>query len=232
MSVQCVRVDREAGEETRQRLAEADLVEDGYDIVVEDGWLYIPVTDPAAVPGEFDVVARDLPVRETQTMPGDLVDFTASYERIGDVIVVDEDDPERAAALADALMASDLPVRTVLNRASKIKGRRACATGRYSPETARRRSTASTAASSLSTWRRCTSRPGWPPSATVSSSRLRRANGPSTCSPASVRSWSPSQSAAPSASAVTSTRRPSSTSGRTPSETASPTGSPRSRGRP
>jgi len=92
MSVQCVRVDREAGEETRQRLAEADLVEDGYDIVVEDGWLYIPVTDPAAVPGEFDVVARDLPVRETQTMPGDLVDFTASYERIGDVIVVDEDD--------------------------------------------------------------------------------------------------------------------------------------------
>jgi tRNA (guanine37-N1)-methyltransferase len=122
MSVQCVRVDREAGEETRQRLAEADLVEDGYDIVVEDGWLYIPVTDPAAVPGEFDVVARDLPVRETQTMPGDLVDFTASYERIGDVIVVDEDDPERAAALADALMASDLPVRTVLNRASKIKG--------------------------------------------------------------------------------------------------------------
>mgnify|MGYP000695737798 CR=1 FL=1 len=122
MSVQCVRVDREAGEETRQRLAEVDLVEDGYDIVVEDGWLYIPVTDSASVPADLDVVARDLPVRETQTMPGDLVDFTASYERIGDVIVVDEDDPERAAALADALMESDLPVRTVLNRASKIKG--------------------------------------------------------------------------------------------------------------
>ena len=122
MSVPCVRTDREAGEAIRQRLADADLVADGYDIVVEDEDIFIPVTDPAAVPADLDVVTRDAPVRETQTMPGDLIDFTASYERIGDVVVVDEDDPDRAAALAEALMASDLPVRTVLNRASKIKG--------------------------------------------------------------------------------------------------------------
>jgi len=122
MGVPCVRVDREAGEETRQRLADADLVADGYDIVVDDGLLYIPVTEPAAVPDDLAVVEFDAPVRESQTMPADRLEFEPSYERIGEVIVIDEDDPDRARAIADAIVASDLPVRTVLNRASKIKG--------------------------------------------------------------------------------------------------------------
>ena len=122
MTVPCVRVEREAGEETRQALAERDLIDGTHEIVHEDGSLYIPVTDPAAVPDEYEVVDRDAPARETQTMPAELVDFELSYERIGDVVIVDEDDPERARELADAIVASALPVKTVLNRASKIKG--------------------------------------------------------------------------------------------------------------
>ncbi|WP_135304585.1 class I SAM-dependent methyltransferase [Haloarcula amylovorans] len=122
MGVPSVRVAREDGEATRTRLAEADLVDDGHDITVEDESLYIPVTDPAAVPDEFDVVEFDAPVREGQTMPADRLGFDPSYERIGDIVIVDEDDPERAREIADALMASDLPIEGVLNRASKIKG--------------------------------------------------------------------------------------------------------------
>jgi len=122
MGVPCVRVPREAGEETRQRLAEANLVDDGYDITVVDGQLYVPVTDPTAVPSDLTVVEADPPVREGQTMPADGLDFEPSYERIGDVAIVDEDDDEQARLLADAIMDSDLPVRAVLNRASKIKG--------------------------------------------------------------------------------------------------------------
>jgi len=122
MPVPCVRAPREDGEATRQALAERDLVDDGHEIVVEDGDIYLPVTDPTAVPDEYDVVTRDLPARDTQTMPADLVEFPVSYERIGEVVVIDEDDPERARALADAIVESALPVSTVLNRASKIKG--------------------------------------------------------------------------------------------------------------
>jgi len=122
MGVPCVRAAREAGEETRQRLAEADLVADGHDIVVDDADIYIPVTDPTAVPDDLPVVDYDAPVRDSQTMPADRLDFEPSYERIGEVIVVDEGDPDRAQEIADAIAASDLPVRTVLNRASKIKG--------------------------------------------------------------------------------------------------------------
>jgi len=123
MAVPCVRVEREAGEEIRQALAERNLVDGTYEIVHEDGALYIPVTDREAVPDGYEVVDSDPPARETQTMPDDLVAFDASYERLGDVVIVDEDDPDRARELADAIVASDLPVETVLDRASKIKGR-------------------------------------------------------------------------------------------------------------
>ena len=122
MGVPCVRVPRADGEATRKRLAEADLVDDGHDIVVEDGWLYVPVTDAGAVPEEFEVVSFDAPAREGQTMPADELPFEPSYERIGDLVIVDEDDPDRARRVADAIMASGLPVEGVLNRASKIKG--------------------------------------------------------------------------------------------------------------
>jgi len=122
MVVPCVRVRREDGEATRRRLAEADLVAEDYEIDATDGTLFIPVTDAGAVPGDLEVVTREVDARETQTMPADILSFDPSYARLGDVIIVDEDDPERAQTLAGAIVESDLPVETVLNRASKIKG--------------------------------------------------------------------------------------------------------------
>ncbi|WP_435197251.1 class I SAM-dependent methyltransferase [Natronomonas sp. EA1] len=119
MTVPCVRVRPQAGEETRQALADRDCLDTRYDITVEDGWLYLPVTD---APDSFEVVAFDAPERETQTTPADLLGFDPSLERLGDIVIIDEDDDERAQAIADAVMASDLPAKTVVNRASKIKG--------------------------------------------------------------------------------------------------------------
>ena len=120
MAVPCVRVPREEGEATRQRLAADGLVSEAYEIELAEGHLYIPVTDPSAV-GDLPVVERDPDPREGQTMPADLVE-DPSYERVGDVVVVDEDDPDRAERVAEAVVESDLPVDAVLNRASKVKG--------------------------------------------------------------------------------------------------------------
>ncbi|SHK13933.1 class I SAM-dependent methyltransferase [Haladaptatus paucihalophilus] len=122
MEVPCVRVEREEGEAARRELAESDLIVDEVEIVVEDGWLYIPVTDPDAIPPTFEVVTRDLPTRTTQQMPADILGFEPSYERLGKIVLIDEDDPELATEVADAVVASALPVETVLNRASKVKG--------------------------------------------------------------------------------------------------------------
>ena len=122
MDVPCVRVPREDGEAHRRELADADLIDDDYAIALEEGDLYIPVTDLDAVPDELEVVTRSVDERESQTTPADLLEFDPSYERLGDAALIDEDDPERARAIADAILESDLPVETVLNKASKVKG--------------------------------------------------------------------------------------------------------------
>ncbi|NKE34775.1 class I SAM-dependent methyltransferase family protein [Natronococcus sp. JC468] len=122
MEVPCVRVEREEGERTRATLAEADLIDDDYEISVADGWLYVPVTDPDAVPDEYETVERAVDERRTQTTPADLLSFEPSYERLGRAALLDEDDPDRARAIAEAILESDLPVETVLNKASKVKG--------------------------------------------------------------------------------------------------------------
>jgi tRNA (guanine37-N1)-methyltransferase len=126
MSVPCVRVPREAGEATRRDLASAGLLDDDHEITAAEGSLYIPVTDAAAAEAALDgsvaVVDRDAPEREGQETPADRLGFEPSYERLGDVVILDEDDPERARAIAEAVVASDLPVETVVNRASKVKG--------------------------------------------------------------------------------------------------------------
>ncbi|MEF8882931.1 MAG: class I SAM-dependent methyltransferase family protein [Halapricum sp.] len=122
MEVPCVRVTREDGEAARKRLDEADLLAHDYEIVHVDGDLYIPVSDPATVPEDLEIVQRDVPTRETQTLPGDILGFEPSYERLGEIVIVDEDDPERAREIAEAIIASALPVETVINRASKVKG--------------------------------------------------------------------------------------------------------------
>ncbi|MFC6763730.1 class I SAM-dependent methyltransferase [Natrinema soli] len=125
MEVPCVRVAREAGEAARSSLADADLIDDAYEITVSDGQLYIPITDSdaaSAVLEECEIVSREATEREQQTTPADLLAFDPTYERLGKAALIDEDDPERARDIADAILESDLPAETVLNKASKVKG--------------------------------------------------------------------------------------------------------------
>jgi tRNA (guanine37-N1)-methyltransferase len=122
MAVPCVRVPTDRGEETRQALAARDLLDRRYEITAAAGHLYVPVTDPDAVPAEHEVVDRDVPARETQTTPADVLGAEPSYERLGDIVVLDEDDPDRAARIAAAIRESDLRATTVVNRASKVAG--------------------------------------------------------------------------------------------------------------
>jgi len=125
MTVPCVRVTREQGEATRKVLAERDLLAVGYQIFAEDGDLYIPlsrVPEHLDLDCTFEIVSRDAPRRKTQTLPEDLLGFEPSYERLGDIVILDEDDLDRAHEIASSLVESDIPVETVVNRASEIRG--------------------------------------------------------------------------------------------------------------
>ena len=122
MEAPCVRVERERGEETRRLLAELDLLVDDLEIIADDDRLYIPIIDPTAVPDDLSVVMADVPARKRQAMPADILGYEPSYERLGDIVLLEEDDPIRAREIADAIVASDLPVATVCNQASKVQG--------------------------------------------------------------------------------------------------------------
>lgn len=125
MSVRCVRVDREDGEAVRQRLAAAGALSAEHEIDVEGDTIYLPLdpaVDPASLDPDLEVVERSVERRKTQTFPDDLLGFEPSYERLGEIVIVDEDDDERAREIADAIVESDLPAETVVNRASPIEG--------------------------------------------------------------------------------------------------------------
>jgi methyltransferase (EC 2.1.1.-) len=125
----CVAVAREDGERARTVLAERELLDDGFDIAVEDGRLYLPVVDRArtALTGRslavtHEVVRQPVERHEGQTTPADLLDFDPTYERLGDLALLEEDG-DRAERAAEAIVASDVPVERVLNRASEVRGR-------------------------------------------------------------------------------------------------------------
>lgn len=124
MTVPCVAVARERGETVRTQLADRSVLDGDHQIVVDGETIYLPVTDPAGVPDQFagQVVERDVAARDRQQTPADVLGFEPSLERLGDIVIIDEDDPARARAIADAVMASDLPCTTVLDRASPIEG--------------------------------------------------------------------------------------------------------------
>ncbi|MFA9517649.1 class I SAM-dependent methyltransferase family protein [Halopenitus sp. H-Gu1] len=124
MTVPCVAVDRERGEEVRRRLAEAGALAGEYEITVENGTIYLPVTAREDVPPPLrrSIIERDPDRRETPTTPADLLGYEPSIERLGDIVIIDEDDDERASAIAKAVMDSDIPCETVVNRASPIEG--------------------------------------------------------------------------------------------------------------
>jgi tRNA (guanine37-N1)-methyltransferase len=67
-------------------------------------------------------VRRPVERREGQTVPADLLDFEPTYERLGDLALLDEDG-QRAERAAEAIVASDVPLERVLNRESEVRGR-------------------------------------------------------------------------------------------------------------
>ncbi|SHG38389.1 class I SAM-dependent methyltransferase [Halobaculum gomorrense] len=123
MTTPCVRVSVSEGEPTRAALAERDLLDGDREIAVEDGDIFLPVVDAAAArEAGYEVVNRETAERDGPTPPAELLGFEPSYERLGDIVILDEDHPERARRIADAIVESDVPCEAVVNRASKVAG--------------------------------------------------------------------------------------------------------------
>ncbi|MFB6253957.1 MAG: class I SAM-dependent methyltransferase family protein [Halobacteriaceae archaeon] len=123
MQVTCARVPREKGEAVRQQIAAQGNLNTDYQITSEDEWVFIPIDEVESFQLEYPIVTKDIDPRETQTLPADILGFEPSYERLGDIVIIDEEDPDQANQIASAVMESSIPAKTVVNRQSKIKGK-------------------------------------------------------------------------------------------------------------
>jgi methyltransferase (EC 2.1.1.-) len=94
--IPCVRVPPTAGERTRTMLAEQGLIDTFYEIDTTEDYLYIPVVDSTAVPDQLDIVTHVVSTRDVPTSPADKLGFDPSYERLGEIIIIDEDNHESA----------------------------------------------------------------------------------------------------------------------------------------
>ncbi len=114
----CVRVPREEGEQTRQRLAEAGILDQDLRIEVEDGFLYIPVHE---TPDELDlpVETREFEERESETDAADIVGYEPRFEAVGDVALLE---PEEDTEAGEALVAADNGIVTALCVESAVEG--------------------------------------------------------------------------------------------------------------
>ena len=114
----CVRVPREKGEETRQRLADAGLLNQDLRIEGEEGFLYIPVREPPEEP-DLPTETRDFEERETETDASDLLGYEPRFESVGDVALLE---PEEGSEAGDALVEADNGIATALRVESPVEG--------------------------------------------------------------------------------------------------------------
>ncbi len=122
MSCKCVKVLPVDGESTRVTLDSLEILNHEYKILSHEGYLYIPITEDGTPPSNMDVVYMDLLPNKNRLLPSDLLPFKITYERLGDIILLDEPDAHQATAATIALLASDIQFKTILNKASEIQG--------------------------------------------------------------------------------------------------------------
>ena len=113
----CVRVPREEGEETRQRLADEGVLDHDLRIQEEDGYLYIPVTEGF---NDLPTTRRGFDERDDTTDAADIVGYEPRFETVGDVALLEPEEDDEAG---EALVEADNGIVTALRVDSAVEGR-------------------------------------------------------------------------------------------------------------
>lgn len=113
----CVRVSREEGEETRQRLADEGVLDHELRIQQENGYLYIPVRE---VPEDLPTERREFEERDDTTDAVDIVGYEPRFETVGDIALLEPEEDDEAG---EALVEADNGIVTTLRVESAVEGR-------------------------------------------------------------------------------------------------------------
>ncbi len=106
---------------------ELDILDKSLKISSEDGELYIPIERELTpeeldeLPEEAKQVEREFESHEKILTLEDILGFTPGYEIVGDIALIEADEPE-AQRIADALLKVHKHVKTVLGAVSAVEG--------------------------------------------------------------------------------------------------------------
>ncbi|MDI6888795.1 MAG: class I SAM-dependent methyltransferase family protein [Methanocellales archaeon] len=114
----CVKVPRAKGESTRKRLAELGILDKSLKIQSDDQFLYLPVLNEKNIPPGMEIVTKGFEKAKKHETIGDILGFVPSYELIGDIATLAEEDVN----VAKAILATHKNVRTVLCPTSLTTG--------------------------------------------------------------------------------------------------------------
>jgi len=121
-----LKVSRKNGEKIRKALVESGAFDRSRKICSDESHVYLPVLDmdekSAATVGsiaEYELVQIFFPPEECVPSPEDLLGFRPSFEVVGDIAMVEDNDAERVAA---ALMSTSKSIKTVIAPISDVEG--------------------------------------------------------------------------------------------------------------
>ncbi len=121
-----IQVSKSNGESVRRALAEAGALQRDAVIRRDADYLYLPVKHEACIEDSFpDLSVEVQPIEfERRIEPSfeEFLGFTPSYEVIGDIAIIDIDDPYDAKRIADAILLMHKNVRTVLVALTDVQG--------------------------------------------------------------------------------------------------------------
>ncbi len=106
---------------------ELDILDKSLKIFSEDGELYLPLERELTpeefdeLPGEAKQAEREFESHEKIFTLEDILGFTPGYEIVGDIALIEADEPE-AERIADALLKLHRNVKTVLGAVSAVEG--------------------------------------------------------------------------------------------------------------
>lgn len=119
--VRCVVVDIENLEEVRSCLSSRNIIDYNWEIETSRSKGYIAVSDEAELT-EYDTCHRDLEQRDKQKNVSELLGYSPTYEWLGDIILLKED--ENTNEIVDAFRESSHNPKAILKKCSEIKGKR------------------------------------------------------------------------------------------------------------
>ena len=119
-------MERSRGEQFRKALVEMGAFDRSRKIVSDQFRVYLPVLDlneevesRLRQIADFQQVEMSFQMEEHHKSPEDILGFRPSYEIVGDIAIVDDDDADRVAA---ALMSTCKSIRTVIAPLSDVEG--------------------------------------------------------------------------------------------------------------